>query len=146
MIVAPGVLGPQLCITLTPGIDRQRLLQRWQHHIQIARQTNVYLAQFVQLSRVDIHMDNFGIRGKGIQLTGYTIVKTRANRDKQIAFLYRQVSRFGAMHPQHAQIVRIIRIHHSESFQGGSRWHLRYSKKLAQRRYRLCHPHAAANV
>ena len=30
MIVAPGVLGAQLRITLTPGINRQRLLQRGQ--------------------------------------------------------------------------------------------------------------------
>jgi hypothetical protein len=65
----------------------------------------VRLTQLVHFRRVDIHMDNFGVRRKGIQLAGDAVVKTGAYGDQQIAFLHRQVCRFGAVHPQHAQIV-----------------------------------------
>ena len=82
MIVAPGVLGAQLRITLTPGINRQRLLQRGQHYIQIAGQADMRLTELVQFSRIDIHMDNFGVRGKRIQLAGDAIVKAGAYRDQ----------------------------------------------------------------
>ena len=91
-------------------------------------------------------MDNFGVRGKRIQLAGDAIVKTGAYRDQQVTFLYCKVGRFSTVHPQHAQIVGIIRRYRTQPFQGRRHGHLRNGKKFAQRRYRLRHPHAAANV
>lgn len=47
------------------------------------------LTQLVHLRRVDIHMDDFGVRRKGIQLAGDAVVKTGTYGDEQIALLHR---------------------------------------------------------
>ncbi|MNP43811.1 hypothetical protein D3C76_1376540 [compost metagenome] len=62
-------------------------------------------------------MDHFGMRREGIQFTGHAIVKTRTNGDQQVALLYRQIGGFGAVHPQHAQIVRVIGINRTQPLQ-----------------------------
>ena len=51
------------------------------------------LTQFVQLRRIDVHVDHFGVWREGIELTGHAIVKARADGDQQIALLHRQVCR-----------------------------------------------------
>ena len=146
MIIAPGVLGAHPGVVLTPGVDGQRLLQHGQQRIQVTLQRNVRLAQLIHFRRVDIHMDNFRVRREGIQLTGHTVVKARADGDQQVTFLYRQVSSFGAMHPQHTEVERVVCRYRAQTFQGASRGHLRHRHKFTQRRNRLCHPNTTTNV
>ncbi len=50
------------------------------------------LTQLVQLRRIDVHVDHFGMRCEGIELTGHAIVKARADGDQQIALLYRRLA------------------------------------------------------
>ena len=104
------------------------------------------LTQLVHFRRVDIHMDNFGVRRKGIQLTGDAVVKTGTDGDEQIARLHRQVCRFGAVHPQHAQIVGVIGIYRTQPFQRAGGRHLRYRNKFTQGGNGLRHAYATANV
>ena len=91
-------------------------------------------------------MDDFGVRRKGIQLAGDAVVKTGTYGDEQIALLHRQVCRFGAVHPQHAQIVGVIRVDSTETFQRAGRWHLRCCDKFAQGWNGLRHAYATADV
>ena len=104
------------------------------------------LAQLVHFRRVDIHMDNPGVRREGIQLAGHAIVKAGTNGDQQVAFLHRQVCRLGTVHTQHTEVERVIGWHCAQSLQGTGRWHLCDGHKFAQRRYRLRHSHAAADI
>ncbi|MNN35056.1 hypothetical protein D3C81_1488940 [compost metagenome] len=50
------------------------------------------------------------------------------------------------MHPQHAEVIRVIRFNSTQSFQSAGRRDLRCSDKLAQRGNRLCHPHSAPHI
>ena len=104
------------------------------------------LTQLVQLRRIDVHVDHFGMRCEGIELTGHAIVKARADGDQQIALLYRQVGRLSAVHSQHAEIIGIISIHHAQPFQGAGCRHPGHRQEFAQSRYRLRHADPAANV
>ena len=104
------------------------------------------LTQFVHLRRVDIYMDHFGVRREGIQLAGNAVVKTGADGDKQVAFLHRQICRFGTMHPQHAEVVRVICLYRTETFQRAGGGHLRGCNERAKRRNSLRHAHTTAYV
>ncbi|SVK54628.1 Uncharacterised protein [Acinetobacter baumannii] len=104
------------------------------------------LAQLAHLRRVDVHVDHFGVRREGIQLAGHAVIETRADGDQQIALLYRQVSGLGAVHAQHAEVQRILRIRRAQPLQGGDVRHAGHGDELAQRRHRLRHAHAAADV
>ena len=104
------------------------------------------LTQFVHLRRVDVHMDHFGVWREGVQLAGDAVVKTGADGDEQVTLLHRQVCRFGAVHPQHAQIVGVISIYRTQPFQRAGGRHLRCRDKFAQGRNRLRHTYATTNV
>ena len=46
-------------------------------------------------------MDNFCLGGKGIELSGDSIIKPGTNRDKQVALGHRHVGCIGAVHAEH---------------------------------------------
>ena len=86
------------------------------------------------------------MRREGVELASHAIVKARADGDQQIALLYRQIGRLGAVHSQHAEIIRVIGVHHAQPFQGAGRRHPGHCEEFAQRRYRLRHADPAANI
>ena len=45
------------------------------------------------------------------------VIKTCTHGDQQVTLLHREVRRFGAMHSQHAQVVRIICFNCAQPFQ-----------------------------
>ncbi|VAL70733.1 Uncharacterised protein [Enterobacter kobei] len=91
-------------------------------------------------------MDNFGIWREGIQFASNAVVKTRTHGDEQIALLHRQVCGFSAVHPQHAEIVWVVCINRTKTFQRAGGRHLRYRDKFTQGRHGLRHADTPADV
>ena len=106
----------------------------------------MYLTQLVHFCRIDIHMDNAGVWCEGVQFASHPVIKTCTHGDKQIALLHCEVRRFGAVHSQHAQIVRIIRFNCAQPFQRAGDRHFCSSEKFTQSGNCLRHAHATANV
>ncbi len=84
--------------------------------IQGTLQRDMRLAQFVHLRRVDIHMDDFGVRREGIEFSGHTVIEACADRNQQVARLHGQIGRFRTVHAQHPHIAGIIGGHRAQSF------------------------------
>jgi hypothetical protein len=66
--------------------------QRWRH---------------ASLVGIGVQVDNARERGELGQLAGGAVVETRADHDQQVRFLHRHVRGAGAVHAQHAQVIRM---------------------------------------
>ncbi len=146
MVVGPAERRFHRLHLFAPGLDLQRHAQRGQHLIQIALQRDVRTTQFIQLGRVDIDMDNAGVRREGIELAGYAVVKTRADGNQQIAGLHREVRGLGAVHTQHAEVDFAFAVGAAETFQRGDHGNAGLLRHGAQRGNGLRHPNAAADI
>ena len=61
------------------------------------------------LGRVDVDVDDLGVRREGLELAGDAVVEARADGDEQVALVHRVVGRDGAVHAEHAhgELVRL---------------------------------------
>jgi hypothetical protein len=67
---------------------------------------------------IDIDVHDPGVRGEGIEFARDPVVKTRADTEEEVAFGDRHVGGIGAVHPDHAQVERMIAFQSSEPHQG----------------------------
>lgn len=58
---------------------------------------------FADLCRVDIDVDDLGVGGERLQLSGHAVIEARADSDEQVAMMHRVVGVGRAVHPQHPQ-------------------------------------------
>ena len=99
-----------------PAVDCQ--ISRIQSHQRIAQVTangDVDAAQLADFGVVQVHVDDFGIRGELVGLACGPVIKPGAAANQHIAFLYGQIGGAGAMHAQHAEIILGVRV-------GAARW------------------------
>ncbi len=68
--------------------------------------------------RVDVDMDDAGMRAEFGQISRYPVIKTRANGNQHIALMHRHVGFIGTVHTQHADKQRVSGRKRSESHQG----------------------------
>ena len=146
MIVAPAEFRFHRLHLFAPAGDLHRHAQRGQDLIHVALQRNVRAAQFIQFGRVDIDVNDAGVRREGVELAGDAIVEARADGNQQIAGLNRQIRRFSTVHAQHAEINLAFAIGAAETFQRGDHGNAGFLRHGAQRRHRLRHTHAAADI
>lgn len=83
---------------------RAQCLQTDRH---IAGHSDVGRTQLGDFIRIGIQMDDARKWCEFAQLAGGTVVEARADHHQQIAFLDRHIGRTGAVHAQHAQIIRM---------------------------------------
>ena len=78
-----------------------------QHGGHIAHNRHVGLTILADFRRIDIDVDYAGGGGESIQLAGHAIIETGANSHEQIGALHRTGGGDGAMHAQHAEVLRV---------------------------------------
>ncbi|CSI86806.1 Uncharacterised protein [Vibrio cholerae] len=71
-----------------PRGDVVAQFQLRQDEVDITAQCSMGMTQFVELGGINIDMNHFGMRRKGIELACHAVIKTRTNRDQQITLLY----------------------------------------------------------
>jgi hypothetical protein len=91
-------------------------------------------------------MDHARFRRERGQTARRAIVEARADDEQQIAFLHREIRRRIAMHAEHAQIVRVVRIAGAESLQRRHGRNAGQARELAQFAFGAGEADAAADV
>ena len=64
---------------------------------------------FPDFGRVDVDMDDVGLRGVGVHGAGDPVVETHAHGDEQVALVGHDVGSHVSVHPDHALIQREVR-------------------------------------
>src|SRR6266567_8194352 len=82
--------------------------QLFEHLAGIADQCRVDRHILVDFSAVNLNVDLAGALGVGAQVTSDTVVKTHADGNKQVSFLYGVIHPRFAVHTHHAEVVRIV--------------------------------------
>ena len=77
------------------------------HLLAVADDRHVGLAVLGDLGRVDVGVDDLGVRREGRQLAGDPVVEPRAEGDEQVALLQRGDGRDGAVHARHPEVQRV---------------------------------------
>ena len=62
----------------------------------------------VNLTSVDIQMDNLRLFGIGLQIACDTVAEAHADGDEYVALLFLQVDGIVAMHAQHTHVQRMV--------------------------------------
>ena len=79
-----------------------KLYQLLERILAVADDGNVDVDVFADTGRINVDVDDLGIRGKGADLSGYTIVKAHPDRKDNVRMGYSHVSLIGAVHPEHS--------------------------------------------
>ena len=87
---------------------RHLLHQRAKHVLHVAHDGQRHRDVLADLRRVDVDMDELGVRREHVQLAGDAVVKARADRDDQVGLVQRVVSVGGPVHARHAQAELVI--------------------------------------
>ena len=100
----------------------------------VADDRHVGVPVLADLGRVDIGVDDLGVRGERVELAGDPVVESGAQGDQQVAALQRRHRGHGAVHAGHAQVelvavgeraARHQRGHHRDAGQLGQLQQLR---------------------
>ena len=94
---------------------RQQLVQ---HFPQVADQRNIHFDVLVDLRRIDLNVDLFGIGSIGFQISRDPVIESHAEGEQQIRFLDGVVHPGFAVHAHHAQIERMRRGKRTDAQQG----------------------------
>src|SRR5690606_24792589 len=81
---------------------RQQASEPGQDVAQVPDDRHVSLDQLRDLCRVDVDVDDGGVRGEAADLTGHAVIEAQARTEDQVAVRYRPVGRDRAVHSRHA--------------------------------------------
>ena len=113
-IVAQRIGGPHVCQVGPPlghvdlaghAVVPQHLDQLGDDGLDVADDRHVGMAVLADLGRVDIGVDDLGLRREGVELPGHPVVEAGAQRDQQVAALQGRHRGDGAVHAGHAQVL-----------------------------------------
>jgi hypothetical protein len=76
----------------------------WQGFLYVSDDFHIYLDVFVDLGRVNIEMNDFGLFGVCIGVTGYAIIKAHANGNENVAFVDFHIRTDVSVHAEHPLI------------------------------------------
>ena len=80
----------------------------WQRYLTIGNNSHTALHILVNLTAVDVKMDNLSLFGVGLGIARHTVGKAHTNGNEHVALLFLQVDGIVAMHPQHTGIQRMV--------------------------------------
>ena len=83
------------------------LVELLQHALHIAHDRDIGIAVLADFGGIDVHVDDAGVAGEGVEGAGDAVVEAGAERDQQIAFRHRHVGGIAAVHAGHADVVRV---------------------------------------
>ena len=84
------------------------------------------------LGRVDVDVDELGVRGELAELARDAVVEARADREDQVGFVHRVVGRAGAVHAEHSEPLRVRRRERAEAVQRAGDRELLDPREVAQ--------------
>ena len=84
------------------------LIQPGQDVLGVSHHRDIDFDILLNARRIDVNVNDLGMPGKFIDLTGRSIVKPGSNRDQQITFSHSIVGIPGPMHSQHTQELRMV--------------------------------------
>ena len=80
-----------------------------QRLLTVGHHSHVGLHVLVDLTTVDIEVDDLCLFGIGLQVTRHTVGETHADGDEHVALLLFQVDGIIAVHAQHTDVQRMVR-------------------------------------
>jgi len=87
-------------------------------HLHVAHQGNVHVDDLADLGRVDVDVDDRGLRRKGVDVHGDAVVKARSESDQQIAFGDGEVGVTRPVQAEHAEKERVLAGEAGQSHKG----------------------------
>ena len=111
---AHGLRALELGHATHPGCARlclHLIEQAGQRVFHVTTDGDIGRLDLVQFRRVDINVDDFGIRTEQRYPAGRPVVKTCTGDNQQIAFIQRQIGTSRTVHAEHPQIKRMFRRH-----------------------------------
>ncbi len=90
-----------------------------EHLAGVADDRHVRRAVLADLGRVDVGVDDLGVRGEAVQLAGDAVVEAGAEGEQQVGLLQGGDGGDGAVHAGHAQVLRVAVREGAERHQGG---------------------------
>ena len=107
------------------------------HPAAVSLDPDVGPANLSELSRIDVDVDDFGIRGEAIELAGDPVIEPGTQRDEQVGLLHRGDGGVVAVHARHAEAEVVAVRKRAASHEGGDHRDLDHLGELHQR---LCGP------
>ena len=121
-LLEPGqVVDPLLVVTATTGgrLRAEQGRQVGDHLTAVADDRHVDLAVLADLGRVDVGVDHQGARRERVEVAGHPVVEPSAQRHDQVAALEPGHRGHGAVHPRHAEVLRVAVGEGATRHQGG---------------------------
>ena len=82
------------------------MIELLQHALHIADDRDIGNAVLADFGGIDIHVNDAGVAGEGLELAGDAIVEAGAEGDEEVAFGHPHVGGVAAVHAGHADEVR----------------------------------------
>ena len=88
-----------------------------QYFLEVSDDRLMHLDILVDLSGIDINVDDLGAGREFVGVSDHAVRETGAHRDQKVAFADSQIGSLGAVHADHACVVRIVSVKSALSHQ-----------------------------
>ena len=139
-----GGEGEDVLFPLAVVILGDLAVEQLQHLLGVADDVVVSLHILVDLSPVDVDLDDLGLAGEGRGLQGHTVREAAAHGDEQVAAVAGHVGGLGAVHADHAGGERVAAGDAAGTHQGDRHGGVDLPGKLAELLVGAAAGHAAA--
>ena len=95
------------------------LISSLDHVLGVADDRHVGAAHLAELGRVDVDVDDLGVRREAVGIAGDAVVEARAEGDEQVGLLHRRDRGVVAVHARHAEAERVRVGDHAARHQRG---------------------------
>ena len=125
---------------------RNRLVDAGEHAAKVADNGDLHLADLADLGRVDVDMDDFGVRGELGELAGHAVGEARAACDDQVGLGHGKVCVLRAVHAHGTDVERVGSGERALAHERGDHGQLQRVRQLDQLIGGTGADHAAADV
>ncbi len=88
------------------GLDQRQ--HRLEHPLHVPDDRHIHPHVLADCRRVDVDMDDLRLRGESFHISGYTVVKPRADGNEHVAVMHGHVRIPCAVHAEHAHGERVV--------------------------------------
>ncbi len=124
----PDLLEPLVGCGLHAGLFR-RVRDAGEHAFQVADDRHLNLADLADLGRIDVDMDDLGVRREFGKLARHAIGEARTASDDQVGFGHGEVGVLGAVHAHEAEVQRAGRRESALAHERGDNGQLKHFGK-----------------
>ena len=92
-------------------------MRRCKNCLRVLLNAEHRLSELADLARVDVDVDDLGVRAELAELAGCAVVEASADREQQVAFAEHEVRVRRTVHAEHAEVASIARVECAEAHQ-----------------------------